>query len=93
MRAKNTELVSLATIKERPFSLARFLASNLFEHGRLVEPDEKKRAVEAVTVKDVTEAARMIFTTNPAVSLVGPVPDTDYLGLIKGEMASNQPVA
>jgi predicted Zn-dependent peptidase len=86
MRARNGELVSLATIKERPFGLARFLASNLFEHGRLVEPDEKKRAVEAVTLGDLTEAARMIFKTNPAVALVGPVPDTDYLGLIRGEM-------
>jgi predicted Zn-dependent peptidase len=94
MRAKNGELVSLATIKEKPFGLARFLASNLFEHGRLVEPDEKKRAVEAVTITDLIEAARMIFMTNPTVALVGPVPDTDYLGLIKGEMgAANRNVA
>ena len=31
MRAKNRELVSLATIKERPFGLAHFLASHLLE--------------------------------------------------------------
>jgi predicted Zn-dependent peptidase len=88
MRAKNRELVSLATIKERPFGLARFLASNLFDLGRLIEPDEKKRAVEAVTIADVIEGARMIFKTEPAVALVGPVPDTDYLGLIKAEMGT-----
>ncbi len=88
MRAKNRELVSLATIKEKPFGLARFLASNLFDHGRLIEPDEEKRAVEAVTISDVIEAAHMIFETRPAVALVGPVPDTDYLGLIKAEMGA-----
>jgi predicted Zn-dependent peptidase len=90
MRAKNRELVSLATIKERPFGLARFLASNLFDHGRLIEPDDKKRAVRAVSISDVIEAAQMIFATNPAVALVGPVPDTDYVGLIKAEMGVGQ---
>ena len=88
MRARNGELVSLATIKERPFGLARFLASNLFEHGRLIEPDAKKRAIEAVRIGDLTDAARMIFATNPAVSLVGPVPNTDYLGMIKAEIGA-----
>jgi predicted Zn-dependent peptidase len=86
MRAQNRELVSLATIKERPFGLAQFLASNLFDLGRLVEPDERKRAIEAVTINDVIEAARMVFSTQPAIALVGPVPETDYLGLIKAEM-------
>ncbi|MDR3529633.1 MAG: pitrilysin family protein [Rhodopila sp.] len=87
-RAKNRELVALATIKERPFGLARFLASGLFDHGRIVAPDERKRAVEAVTTDDVIEAATMIFKTNPAIALVGPVPDTDYVGLIKAEMGA-----
>jgi len=89
MRAKNGELVKLATIKEQPFGLAYFLASSLLEHGRLVKPDERKRAVEAVTIRDLIEGAQMIFKTNPAVALVGPVPDTDYLGLIKAEMGAN----
>jgi predicted Zn-dependent peptidase len=88
MRAKNRELVSLATIKEKPFGLAHFLATHLMERGRLIEPDERKRAVEAVTIGDVIEAARMIFETKPAVALVGPVPDSDYLGLIKAEMGA-----
>ncbi len=88
MRAKNRELVALATIKERPFGLAHFLASNLLERGRLVAPDERKRAVEAVTIEDVIAAAETIFKTEPAVALVGPVPETDYLGLIKAEMGT-----
>jgi predicted Zn-dependent peptidase len=88
-RAKNRDLVALATIKEKPFALGRFLAENLFEHGRLVEPDEKKRAVEAVTIDDLSEAARMVFATTPAVALVGPVPDTDYMGVIATELGRN----
>ncbi len=86
LRARNGALVKLATIKEQPFGLAYFLASNLLEHGRLIKPDERKRAVEAVTVDDLVEAARMIFKTDPAVALVGPVPETDYLGLIGAEL-------
>jgi predicted Zn-dependent peptidase len=88
-RARNRELVQLATIKEQPFSLAYFLVSNLLEYGRLVEPDERKRAVEAVTIADMIEAAEMIFRSNPTVALVGPVPDTDYLGLLRAEMGAN----
>ena len=89
IRAKNRDLVALATVKEQPFGLAYFLAANLLEYGRLVEPDEKKRAVEAVTFDDMIEAAHMIFRTNPTVALVGPVPETDYLGLIRAEMGAN----
>ena len=85
-RARNRELVGYATIKEKPFSLARYLASNLFDHGRIVEPDEEKRAVEAVTMQDLVAAANIIFSTSPTVALVGPVPDTDYLATIKSEI-------
>jgi predicted Zn-dependent peptidase len=88
-RARNRELVGYATIKEKPFSLARYLASNLFDHGRIVEPDEEKRAVEAVTLADLADAADSIFQTRPTVALVGPVPETDYLARIKSEMGSS----
>jgi predicted Zn-dependent peptidase len=87
-RARNRELVGYATIKEKPFSLARYLASNLFDHGRIVEPDEEKRAVEAVTMEDMAEAAASIFQTPPTVALVGPVPETDYLATIKAELGA-----
>ena len=85
-RARNRELVGYATIKEKPFSLARYLAGNLFEHGRIVQPDEEKRAVEAVTMEDLIAAAKWIFETAPTVALVGPVPDTDYLASIRAEI-------
>jgi predicted Zn-dependent peptidase len=92
-RAKNRDLVAFATIKEKPFSLARFLASNLFDYGRIREPDEEKRAVEAVTMQDLREAAEIVFRSTPAVALVGPVPDTDYLGLIGSELGSARSLA
>ena len=85
-RARNRELVAYATIKEKPFSLARYLASTLFEHGRIIEPDESKRLIEAVTMADLGDAAAMIFASHPTVALVGPVPETDYLGLIAAEL-------
>jgi predicted Zn-dependent peptidase len=85
-RARNRELVGYATIKEKPFSLARYLAGNLFDHGRIVEPDEEKRAVEAVTREDLIRAAAQVFETAPTVALVGPVPETDYLAMITSEI-------
>jgi predicted Zn-dependent peptidase len=87
-RARNRELVGYATIKEKPFSLARYLASNLFDHGRVVEPDEEKRAVEAVTIADLAEAAASVFQTKPTVALVGPVPDKDYLAAVTTELGA-----
>jgi predicted Zn-dependent peptidase len=87
-RARNAELTGYATIKEKPFSLARYLAANMFDHGRIVTPDEEKRAVEAVAKADLIAAAEMIFKTSPAVALVGPVPDTDYLALIQAELGT-----
>ena len=92
-RARNRELVAYATIKEKPFSLARYLASTFFEYGRIVEPDESKRLIEAVTIADLGEAAAMIFGTRPTVALVGPVPETDYLGLIRTELGGMERLA
>jgi predicted Zn-dependent peptidase len=85
-RARNRELVGYATIKEKPFSLARYLAGNLFDHGRIVQPDEEKRVVEAVTMDDLVDAAKWVFETAPTVALAGPVPETDYLATIRAEI-------
>jgi predicted Zn-dependent peptidase len=87
-RARNRELVGYATIKEKPFALGRSLAANLFEHGRIMLPDEEIARVEEVTMDHLIEAANLTFKTAPAVALVGPVPETDYLGLIKAELGA-----
>jgi predicted Zn-dependent peptidase len=81
-RAKNSLLVQLATAKEKPFMLARGIAGNLFDRGRVVPPEEIMQAVEAVTTDDVKAAARAVIATNPTLSLVGPVPEADYHGRV-----------
>ncbi|MBC7799756.1 MAG: insulinase family protein [Gemmatimonadaceae bacterium] len=86
-RAKNSVLVALATAKERPFSLARGIAGSLFEHGRIITPEDSMRKVEAVTTDDVTAAMRMMIATNPTISLVGPVPDQAYHSQVRAALA------
>jgi predicted Zn-dependent peptidase len=86
LRARNMALVGYSTIKERPFSLARYLASNVFDHGKIITPDEEKINFSMVTKNDLLEAAAMIFKTKPTVSLVGPVPENDYMGMVKSAM-------
>lgn len=87
-RAKNGQLVRIATVKERPFSLAQGIASSLFERGYVQTPDEARREVEAVTADDVMAAARTVAASNPTVALVGPVPDLDYHGRVKAALAA-----
>jgi predicted Zn-dependent peptidase len=79
LRAKNTLLVRYATRKEKPFALAGHLAVNLFEHGRLIAPEDTMAAVEAVTEDDIRAAADFVTGSLPTVVLVGPSPDDDYL--------------
>ncbi len=86
-RAKNSLLVGLATAKEKPFTLARGIAGSLFDRGVVVSPEEAMRKVEAVTMDDVTAAARALLTSNPTLSLVGPVPDADYHGQVRAALS------
>ena len=46
------------------------------------------QAVEAVTMEDVTAAARAVIASNPTLSLVGPVPEADYHGQVKAALAA-----
>ena len=87
-RAKNSILAQLATAKEKPFTLARGIASSLFDYGRVIPPEQFMQAVEAVTMEDVTAAARVLIASNPTLSLVGPVPDADYHGQVKAALAA-----
>jgi len=64
------------------------IANSLFEHGRVIPPDQAMRAVEAVTLDDVRAAARVVVASNPTVSLVGPVPDMDYHGTVRTALAA-----
>ncbi len=88
IRAKNGQLVRIATVKERPFSLAQGLASSLFERGYVMTPEQAKQDVEAVTAESVMEAAKVLVASNPTVSLVGPVADADYHGRVRTALAA-----
>ncbi len=72
-RARNALLVRLATEKERPFQLAIHMASHLFDTGRLLDPDEERQRIEAVSLADLHAAARMVVAHVPTLALVGPV--------------------
>jgi predicted Zn-dependent peptidase len=58
----------------------------MFDHGKIITPDEEKINFSMVTKNDLLEAAAMIFKTKPTVSLVGPVPENDYMGMVKSAM-------
>jgi predicted Zn-dependent peptidase len=81
-RAKNSLLVGLATAKERPFSLAQGIAGSFFERGFVMTPEEVMQKVAAVRVEDVQRAACSVIASPPTISLVGPVPEGDYLGKV-----------
>lgn len=74
-RARNTLLVRRALEKERPFQLAMHVVSHLFDTGRLLDPDEERQRIEAVTLGDVHAAARHVAANEPTLALVGPVAD------------------
>ncbi|CAM6054948.1 unnamed protein product [Sphagnum tenellum] len=86
LRARNQELVGLATIKEKPMRLMGYLAGNLFDFGSIITPDVEKAIIELVRKDDLIEASEMIFASQPTVALVGPIPDTDYLTMIQNEI-------
>ncbi|MCW3477018.1 M16 family metallopeptidase [Limobrevibacterium gyesilva] len=84
MRARNHLLAELATVKERPFQLAIYLAGQFFRHGRATGPEVDLAAVRAVPVEDLKRAAETLFACAPTLSMVGPVGEADYFGIVTG---------
>ena len=76
-RARNTLLVRRALEKERPFQLAMHVVSHLFDTGRLLDPDEERARIEAVTLGELHAAARALVARRPTLALVGPVAEVD----------------
>lgn len=81
MRARNTMLAELASVKERPFQLGMYLAGQFFRHGTARGPAEDMAAVRQVAIADLVATARRVFAAPPTLSLVGPLEADDYLGL------------
>ena len=82
-RAKNGALVRLATLRERPFPCAQFIASSLFMHGHVQDLADIRQKIEQVTIDDLKAAACHLLSGEPSISLVGPVPEHDYASMVK----------
>lgn len=89
-RAKNQYLVQVAQAQEQPFSLVRGLAEFLLRTGHLQTPEATIEAVRGVTAEAVREAAQRVVTSAPTLALVGPVPEGDYLGLVREALGARR---
>ena len=78
-RARNLMLSELASVKERPFQLAMYLASQFFRHGQATGPDIDLIAVRNTPIDALKAAAAIVFAAPPTLSLVGPLDETDHL--------------
>jgi predicted Zn-dependent peptidase len=85
-RARNSALVSIALAQESAGKMAYYMAHSLFRYGHIRDFDEVRRAIEVVTVDDLKAAARALRRSRPTISLVGPVPDADYEGMVKSAL-------
>ena len=87
MRARNMFLAQLASVKERPFPLARYLAGQFFRHGVARGPEGDIARIRAVAIDELRDAARDVFRGAPTLSLVGPMPEADYLATVTAALA------
>jgi predicted Zn-dependent peptidase len=86
-RARSAMLVSLATEKERPLSLAIRQARQLFLTGKPADPELEQRQIEAVSLFDVREAARSLRGVRPTLAMAGPLDSgRDYYGQVTGAL-------
>jgi predicted Zn-dependent peptidase len=87
VRARNALLAELATVKEKPFGLAMYLAGQHFRRGNVTGPEVDLEAVRGVKIEDLRVAATKMLAGSPTLSLVGPVDETDYLAQVQTALA------
>ena len=87
MRARNMFLAQLASVKERPFPLARYLAGQFFRHGQARGPEGDIARIRAVTIDELRSAAQAVFSAPPTLSLVGPMEEADHLATVTATLA------
>lgn len=88
IRAKNSILVSMAFMQEKPENMMNYMANSMFTRKRIRGFDEIQKNVESMTVDDLKSAAKQLIKSKPSISLVGPVPDVDYEGLVKSALGA-----
>jgi predicted Zn-dependent peptidase len=88
IRSKNKVLVSLAMVQEKSESMMHYMARSISVHNRIRNFDEIKKEIERITIKDLKKAAKNLLKSKPAISLVGPVPEADYEGMVKAAVGA-----
>jgi len=81
-RARNGEMVTIATMSERPHQLAFSLGHNLSSRGLILTPADMMAEIEAITPEHVRLTAQRVLAADAAISLVGPVDEDDYVDLV-----------
>lgn len=75
-RAKQNIKGRLSLRLEDSHSIARYLATEILEYGKIEQPEEYVQQVEKVTESDIMEIANEIFTPEKRkLALVGPIED------------------
>ena len=82
-RARNSSLFAYSSIRESPRSVASFIVNNLFANEKIDNLSEIKNKISSVTLDDILNAGTAIFQSAPIVAMVGPVPDVDYLSIVR----------
>ena len=81
-RALNSTRFQIAQREEKPLSLARAAAADIFLRGRVRSVDEVLANYEAITLESVIAAAKELLATNPTIVVAGNAPDFDYKALV-----------
>lgn len=81
-RALNSTRFQIAQREEKPLSLARSAAGDIFLRGKIRTVDEVLSIYEAVTLESVISAAKEVLATKPTIVVAGNAPDYDYQALV-----------
>lgn len=81
-RALNSTRFQIAQREEKPLSLARAAAGDIFLRGRIRSVEEVLADYEAVTLESVIAAAKELLTSVPTIVVAGNAPEFDYKGLV-----------
>jgi len=87
-RAKAQLRASVLMSLESTGSRCEQLARQLQVHGRIIDPEETKRKIAAVTIDEVQHAAMMIFRSRPTLAALGPAGKVPGLPSIVEKLAA-----
>lgn len=81
-RALNSTRFHIAQREEKPLSLARSAAADIYQRGRIRTVEEVLADYEAVTLESVIAAAKEVLASKPTIVVAGNAPDYDYQALV-----------